>query len=105
MIGLIAVAGCSTSPKSDAGTPTPAAIANGRSIFQTGKDASGGQIVAAQPPLHANCAACHQPDGSGGRQLPGGVVSADLRYAALVTKQKHPYTPALLERAISTGID
>ncbi|MGH7708466.1 MAG: c-type cytochrome [Vulcanimicrobiaceae bacterium] len=105
MIGLIAGAGCSSSAKSDAGTATPAAITNGRSIFQTGKAASGVQIVAAQPPLRTNCAACHQPDGSGGLQLPGGVVSADLRYAALVTKQKHPYTPALLERAISTGID
>ena len=37
--------------------------------------------------------------------LPGGAVSADLRYKALVTDQKHPYTLALLERAISTGID
>jgi len=37
--------------------------------------------------------------------LPGGAVSADLRYKALVTGQKPPYTLALLERAISTGID
>ncbi len=37
--------------------------------------------------------------------LPGGAVSADLRHAALVTSQQHPYTLALLERAISTGID
>jgi hypothetical protein len=37
--------------------------------------------------------------------LPGGAVSADLRHAALVTRQRHPYTLALLERAISTGID
>ncbi len=34
-----------------------------------------------------------------------GVSSADLRHSALVTQQKHPYTVALLERAISTGID
>ena len=32
-------------------------------------------------------------------------MSADLRHAALVTQQKHPYTLALLERAISTGVD
>ncbi len=38
-------------------------------------------------------------------KLPGGVVSADLRHKALVAEQKHPYTLALLERAISTGID
>ncbi len=37
--------------------------------------------------------------------LPGGAVSADLRYRAIVGNQKHPYTVALLERAISTGID
>lgn len=38
-------------------------------------------------------------------RLPGGVLSADLRHAALVTHQKQPYTVATLERAISTGID
>ncbi len=32
-------------------------------------------------------------------------MSADLRHRALVTEQRHPYTEALLERAISTGID
>ena len=37
--------------------------------------------------------------------LPGGAVSADLRHKALVTDQKQPYTLALLERAISTGVD
>jgi hypothetical protein len=37
--------------------------------------------------------------------LPGGAVSADLRYKALVTAQKPPYTLALLERAVSTGVD
>ena len=49
--------------------------------------------------------ACHNANGSGGRHLPGGAVSADLRYKALVTDQDHPYTVTLLERAISTGID
>ena len=32
-------------------------------------------------------------------------MSADLRYRALVTQQKHPYTMPTLERAISTGLD
>lgn len=32
-------------------------------------------------------------------------MSADLRHAALVTNQQPPYTIALLERAISTGVD
>jgi len=80
-------------------------IANGQSIFHTGRDSSGVQIVARPPALYPKCAACHHDDGSGGVHLPGGAVSADLRYKALVTDQKHPYTLALLERAISTGID
>lgn len=78
---------------------------NGRSIFLTGRDSSGNQIVAAKPPLRAACAACHGADGAGGVHLPGGAVSADLRHKALVLDQKHPYTIALLELAISTGID
>ncbi len=32
-------------------------------------------------------------------------MSADLRHKALVSNQTHPYTLALVERAISTGID
>jgi mono/diheme cytochrome c family protein len=80
-------------------------IANGRSIFQTGRDIDGVQITAKPPALYPRCAACHGANGAGGEKLPGGAVSADLRHAALVTRQKHPYTLALLERAISTGID
>jgi mono/diheme cytochrome c family protein len=84
--------------------PAPS-LANGKSIYQTGRDVGGAQIAAQHPPLYANCAACHHANGSGGMHLPGGAVSADLRYKALVTGQKKPYTQALLERAISTGID
>jgi mono/diheme cytochrome c family protein len=80
-------------------------IANGQSIFQTGRDSRGIQIVARPPALYPKCAACHNANGSGGLHLSGGGVSADLRHKALVTDQKHPYTLALLERAISTGID
>ncbi len=89
----------------DAMSPTAASIANGRAIFQTGVGSSGKQIVAQPPALYPNCAACHRPDGAGGLHLPGGVVSADLRHKTLVATQAHPYTLALLERAISTGID
>jgi cytochrome c oxidase subunit II len=85
--------------------PTFSALDNGRSIFQTGRDTAGVQIRAISPPLHNNCAACHRADGSGGLHMPDGAVSADLRRAALVAGQRHPYTLALLERAISTGID
>jgi mono/diheme cytochrome c family protein len=79
--------------------------ANGRSIFLTGKDVDGVQITAAAPPLRPYCAACHGANGAGGVHFPGGAVSADLRHRALVTQQHHPYTLALLERAISTGVD
>lgn len=78
---------------------------NGQAIFQTGIDSAGKQITAANPPLRSSCAACHGANGAGGVHLPGGAVSADLRHSALVVGQKHPYTLALLERAISTGID
>jgi len=92
----LVLAGCSTGS---------ATLANGRSIFLTGRDASGTQIVAATQPLRRTCAACHGADGSGGVHLPGGAVSADLRHKALVTDMKPPYTLALVERAVSTGID
>jgi mono/diheme cytochrome c family protein len=83
----------------------PASLTNGRDIFQTGHDADGVQIVAVTPPLYPRCAACHGSTGAGGMHFPDGAVSADLRHKALVTDQKHPYTIATLQRAISTGID
>ncbi|MDQ2991496.1 MAG: cytochrome c [Candidatus Eremiobacteraeota bacterium] len=81
-----------------------AALANGRAIFRTGKDADGVRIAAATPPLFGNCAACHGSSGAGGMHLPG-AVSADLRYKALVADPKVPYTIDTVERAIATGID
>lgn len=88
-------------------TSSPAAqsLVNGRSIFLTGRDSSGAQITAQHKPMFQSCAACHGPTGSGGRHFTDGAVSADLRHRALVTEQKMPYTVALLQRAISTGID
>lgn len=80
-------------------------IANGRAIFDTGKDLDGVKIVAQPATLFNSCEACHRADGSGGRHFMDGAVSADLRHEALVVQQKHPYDLALLERAISTGID
>jgi mono/diheme cytochrome c family protein len=95
-VSLAAVAGAASADRS---------LANGRSIFQTGRDLNGTTIYAVPPPMRPSCAACHRANGAGGIHLPGGAVSADLRHAALVTHQKHPYTLALLERAISKGID
>lgn len=80
-------------------------LANGRSIFQTGRNLAGTQITAQSTPMFNRCSACHRADGSGGKHLAGGEVSADLRHQALVTDQHHPYDLALLERAIATGID
>jgi cytochrome c oxidase subunit II len=79
--------------------------ANGKAIFQIGRDVAGTNVGAAQKPPAPACAMCHHVDGSGGMKLGRNVVSADLRHANLVTHQKHPYTQALLERAIATGID
>ena len=97
----VLVAGCSSSA-TDANAD---AIANGKAIFTTGRDSQGQQITAQKPPLMPSCQACHGATGAGGLHLPGGAVSADLRYKALVSEQKHPYTLALLERAISSGVD
>lgn len=79
--------------------------ANGKAIFQTGRDRAGTNLAAVQKPPVVACAACHHADGSGGLKVSRSAVSADLRHANLVKHQKHPYTQALLERAISTGID
>jgi mono/diheme cytochrome c family protein len=80
-------------------------LANGHSIFQTGRDLAGKQITATGTPMFNRCSACHEADGSGGKHFDGGEVSADLRHPALVTDQRHPYDLGLLERAISTGVD
>jgi len=113
-MALLLSAACSGAAKKTP-APTPAAhltsnaataaLANGRSIFLTGRDVNGVQITAQHPPLSQSCAACHRPNGAGGKHFADGAVSADLHYSALVRGQKRPYTLALLERAISTGID
>lgn len=92
-------------PAKTAQSANAAALANGRAIYLTGIDASGTHIAAKPPAQRPSCAACHMPTGAGGVHFPDGAVSADLRHAALVTHQKPPYTLALLERAVSTGID
>jgi mono/diheme cytochrome c family protein len=99
---LLAVAFVASLAAAVAATPPNA---NGKAIFQTGSDRAGTNVAAAQKPVAPACAACHRANGSGGMKLAGGAVSADLRHTNLVKHQKHPYTQALLERAISTGID
>jgi mono/diheme cytochrome c family protein len=80
------------------------ASANGRAIFQTGRDIDGVQITARSKPLFQKCSACHKADGSGGKRFADGAVSADLRHRTMV-HDKPAWTTALLERAISDGID
>ncbi|MHB8146039.1 MAG: hypothetical protein ACYDGM_02100 [Vulcanimicrobiaceae bacterium] len=93
-----------------------AAIENGRSIFFIGKDANGVRITTATPSrYYQSCAVCHNPDGAGGVQLADGAVSANIGPHAHMLDQMAPmgammgkmtpWTIALLERAISTGID
>lgn len=107
VLTALAFAACaSTKPAaSPAPSQAPDAYANGRSIFTTGRDIAGHRITASPPPLRTSCMQCHRANGSGGVHLPGGAVSADLRHDALTREQDHPYTIALLERAISRGID
>ena len=102
---LAACSGTKTAGPASTGTATYMALTNGSDIFMTGRDIDGVRITAARAPLRPSCAACHNTNGSGGVHLPGGAISADLRRSALVNGQKVPYTLALLERAISTGID
>ena len=104
ILSLLLVA-CFTDGALSAMASNNSALANGKAIFQTGIDLQGTHITSRPPALMPKCAACHFADGHGGLHLPGGAVSADLRHRALVTTQKQPYTLALLERAISTGID
>ncbi len=98
-------------------TPMPAtdskAIANGRSIFFSGTDLDGTRISTAHPfRVYQSCAVCHGPDGGGGVELPDGAVSAKLGPNARMMDQMSsmngknaPWTLALMERAISDGLD
>jgi mono/diheme cytochrome c family protein len=110
-LAAVVFAGCSSNAghttaasSVTAGPSTAGASDNGRTIFQYGKDSAGKQIVAATKPLYPTCALCHHPNGEGGMHFPDGAVSADLRHKALIGS-KPTYNVALLERAISTGID
>jgi len=92
---------CAIAVTAAVANPGPS-VAGGRSIYLTGRDSAGKHITAVPRPLYPTCAACHRSNGAGGVHLPGGAVSADLRHPSLL---KMKYTPALLERAISRGLD
>lgn len=106
LFALLACGGQRPAPSlSAAAAPKADPLANGRAIYMSGRDMAGRQMTASPPALRTSCMQCHRASGSGGMHLPGGAVSADLRHDALTKEQKHPYTIALLERAISRGID
>lgn len=101
--------------------PTPksaddtSAFVNGRSIFLTNTDIDGTRITTATPArYYQSCAVCHGPDGAGGVQLADGAISAklgsqahmlDMGAMGSMSTKNTPWTIALFERAISTGID
>jgi mono/diheme cytochrome c family protein len=101
--------------------PTPvsahdaAALVNGRSIFFTNTDIDGTRITTATPArFYQSCAVCHGPNGAGGVQLADGAISAKLGSQAHMldmgsmgsgNAKNTPWTTALFERAISTGVD
>jgi mono/diheme cytochrome c family protein len=103
--GLSFLVACSVHQPAATSSGPPASVDSGRMIFLQGVDVDGRRIAAASLPLRPSCAACHGANGAGGVHLPDGAVSADLRKSALVTRQRHPYTLALVERAIAKGID
>lgn len=106
---LFVAAWAAAAGSASAATSGNTSIDNGRAIFLTGRDAQGVQIVASPPAGRASCAACHRSTGAGGVHVAPGVVSADLRHKAMTTDQVAqklpPYTVALIERAVSRGID
>lgn len=107
ILAVVALAACAAQKPAAAPSHAQAAdpYANGRAIFMTGRDLAGRQITASPPAMRSSCVQCHRANGAGGMHFAGGVVSADLRHDKLTKEQDHPYTIALLERAISRGID
>jgi hypothetical protein len=91
----------------------------GRQIYRTGESQSGTPITALTggenlelPATSLPCMSCHGRDGRGNEE--GGVSPSNLRWAALTKpypvrnasgRAHPPYTPALVKRAITMGID
>jgi mono/diheme cytochrome c family protein len=98
---------------------TPAE-SRGKIIYTTGQSPSGGPLLYRLLSAGANvfpakgvfCASCHGLDGKGGQKKD--VVAPDITYGGLSrpssasassTRQRPPYTDALLARAITQGLD
>lgn len=112
-----ATAGETTGKAGSAGLS--AAEARGKRIYLSGESPSGGEITALMgdggievPAAALPCASCHGHDGRGRPE--GGVEPSDLTWEALTRpytvttlngRQRGPYTPRLLTRAIGLGTD
>ncbi len=98
------------------------ALANGRSIYYSGKDLRGVRIRSSDPQrVYQSCAVCHQPTGAGGVRLADGAISAALGPQAhmrdsMGTETSSNTMPGMsaaqpswtldeYERAISQGVD
>jgi cytochrome c oxidase subunit II len=93
---------------------------NGERIYYTGNSATTGPIPRTGGPMWVfhtgvGCVACHGVHGHGGVPvMMGTAVPADIRYAVLTGKEHPPgeekmdhppYTDALIQRAITQGLD
>lgn len=118
---VMPVSSATPMPRSSAAPSLPmpagdaAALVNGRSIFLTNTDIDGTRITTATPTrYYQSCAVCHGPDGAGGVQLADGAISAklgsqahmlDMASMGSTNAKNTPWTLALFERAISSGVD
>ena len=91
----------------------------GMQIYMKGTSASDRPVEAVLgngsttvPAQLLSCASCHGSDGKG--KAEGNVVPSDITWDALtrelrsddpLTRRRHPYTPELLRRAITMGLD
>ena len=88
--------------------PKSAGTSNGQLIYSSGVDENGTRINFTDGPLSlkmmgGSCINCHGVDGKGGYYpMMCNVLSADIRYSALVSEG---YNNTTLRRAISQGLD
>lgn len=105
-----------------AGRPVKQTFAsNGERIYYTGVSARTGPISKSGGPMwvaygDVGCVACHGTQGRGGVPvMMGSMIPEDIRYSVLIKKEEAekgkeekeqpPYTDALIQRAVTQGLD